>query len=200
MKTVSIGLVIVGLLNWSCAVTDVDRTADLAQYKTFGWGQSRLDVKKPAYKSDLIDSNIKADLKTEFVKKGVTYSAKKPDLLVSYEGYTETKERGYSGGSYYYPYYFYPYYSIRVFPYGGSMMGPLYWGGPEGSFTYTLGTLVVNIREQKTGKLVWRGVTQGNVDDLKSLNKNISKGIKAIMKKYPAVPPKLIPIPKGKVS
>jgi hypothetical protein len=56
------------------------------------------------------------------------------------------------------------------------------------------------MREAKTGKLVWRGIVQGSVEDVRSLKKNISKGIKAIMKKFPAKPGPLIPLPKEPIS
>jgi cell division ATPase FtsA len=45
-----------------------------------------------------------------------------------------------------------------------------------------------------------RGIVQGSVEDVRSLKKNISKGIKAIMKKFPAKPGPLIPLPKEPIS
>jgi hypothetical protein len=200
MKKLSICLAIVGsLILWSCAVKDIDRAADLSPYKTFGWGKSKFKVENPAYKSDFIDSNIKASVKEEFARKGIIYQQKKPDLLVSYEGHTETKERGYSGSFSNYSYQ-YPYYAFRFYPYGVYRMGGHFWGGSEGYETYTQGTLIVNVRDRKTGKLVWRGVVQGNVDNVRALKRNITKGVRAIMKKYPAVPPPALPIPKDVVS
>lgn len=207
MKRVSICLAIVGaLISWSCAVTDVDRTADLTHYKTFGWGKSRLDVKNPAYKGDLIEASIKTSVKQEFARKGITYSARKPDLLVSYEGFTEAKEDRYQSGGYYYNYYpyYYPFYGYASygprFYYGGYWGGPMFWSAPPTfSYSTTEGTLILDLRDRKTGKLVWRGMVQGDVDNVKSLKKNIAKGVKAILKKYPAVPPPVMPIPKGRV-
>ncbi|MBI1769598.1 MAG: DUF4136 domain-containing protein [Bacteroidetes bacterium] len=202
MKQVSIFLVAVGILVCSsCAVTDFDHTANFAQYRSFVWGKSQIRTENPVYKSDLIDSNIKANIKNEFAKKGITYDAKKPDLLVNYEAYTEKKEQSYGGGFYYYPYY-YPYYPIGYFPYGWYMMGgPMpYWGQPQSYYSYTQGTLVLDIKDKKTGRLIWRGFVHGTVDNAKTLSKSISKGVKAIMKKYPAVPPPLMPIAKEKIS
>lgn len=205
MKRVSICLAIVGALtSWSCAVTDVDRTADLTHYKTFGWGKSRLDVENPAYRGDLVEASIKACVTQELARKGITYSAKKPDLLVSYEGFTETKENVYRSGGYYYdyypPYYYYPLYGPRFFWYGGYWGAPTFWSGPPTYYSMTEGTLILDLRDRKTGKLIWRGMVQGDVDNVKSLKKNIAKGVKAILKKYPAVPPPVMPIPKGRVA
>jgi hypothetical protein len=199
MKTTSVRWIIVAILICSgCAVIDVDKTADLANYDSFGWGKSTLAIANPAYRSDLIEGHIKASITAEFALKGVSYTSKRPDLLVSYEAFIEREERGGGVGGtrfYYYPY-FNPYYPGIFYPYGGFMMGA--WSEPYTDDIYNRGTLVLNVRERKTGKLIWRGLVQGNVDNLKSLNKTIAKGVKAILKKYPAVPPKLPPLPKEK--
>src|SRR5258708_1107124 len=143
MKRVSICLAIVGIFMCiSCAVIDLDHTANFARYRSFTWGKSRINTNDPVYKSELIDLNIKASIKNEFAKKGITLDPKKPDLLISYQAYTDKREQVYGGGFYYYPY-FYPYYPIGYIPYGWYVMGgPMpYWGWPQ-SYTYTRGTLV----------------------------------------------------------
>lgn len=201
MKRVSIGLTIVGVfICISCAVTDLDQTANFARYRSFTWGKSHIDTDNPVYKSELIDLNIKASIKNEFAKKGITLDSKKPDLLVSYQAYTDKREQVSGGGFYYYTY-FYPYYPIGYFPYGWyATGGPMpYWGWPQ-SYIYTRATLVIEVRNKRTNKLIWRSYVHGSVDNPKKLNKSISKGVKAIMKKYPAVPPPLMPITKDKIS
>jgi hypothetical protein len=199
MKNVSISLVIVGILFcWSCAVTDVATTANLAQYKTFGWGKSKLDVSNPVYKSELIDAKIKSSIKKEFAAKGVTYSANKPDMLVSYTGYTEEKQSSNNnGGRFYTPFYYPFFYGFYPFGFYGMYGSP--WVQSQGSYTFTEGTLIVDVKDGKSGKLVWRGTVQGSVDDVRSLNSDILRAIKAIMKKYPDRE-SLIPIPEEPIS
>ncbi len=201
MKQLFSRLAIVGILTcWGCVVTDLDRTTNFAHYRSFAWGKSHVNTENPVYKSDLIDSNIKANIKAGFAEKGITYNAKKPDLLVSYQAYTERKELGYGAGGYYsyYPYY----YPTGYFPYGWYVAsGPMfYWTGSQSYYTYTEGTLVLDVKDKSTGKLIWRGHVHGNIDNAKGLYKSLSKGVKAIMKKYPAAPPQLIAIPKEKIS
>lgn len=197
MKTTSIRWIIVAILICSgCAVIDVDKTADLAIYDSFGWGKSSIAIANPAYRSDLIEGHIKASITAEFALKGVSYTSKKPDLLVSYEAFIEREERGSAARFYYYPYYN-PYYPGILYPNGGFMMMGA-WSEPYTHDIYNQGTLVLNLRERKTGKLIWRGLVQGNVDNLKSLNKSIARGVKAILKNYPAVPPKMPALPKEK--
>jgi hypothetical protein len=184
----SICLAIAGvLLLGSCAVTDMSQEADFSQYKTFGWGKAEISVSNPAYKSGLISSRIKKSVKDEFEKHGIKYDKSNPDLLVSYETFTAEKQRmsaGYGyGGMYPFmfggPWFYRPY--MWGYPY---MYGP-YGFGPGGSYQYTEGTLIIDVIDAKTNEHIWRGLVKGNVSDVKALQKSISKGVKAIMKKYP---------------
>src|SRR5688500_13232068 len=76
-----------------CAVTDIDRSANLGALKTFSWGKSEMKVENPAYKGDLIDKNIKSTIEEEFAKRGIVKETSTPDFLVSYHTYTEKKEQ-----------------------------------------------------------------------------------------------------------
>lgn len=173
--------VVATLLLGSCAVTDVAQEADFSKYKTFGFGKAEIRVNNPAYKSGLINSKIKKGVKDEFAKHGLVYAKKNPDLLVSYQTYAETKEEMTAGA--FNPMYFRgglwgPYYA----PYG--FFGP-YGYGMNQRYQYTEGMLIIDITDASTKEQVWRGMVKGNVTDVKTLQKSISKGVKAIMKKYP---------------
>jgi hypothetical protein len=60
--------------------------------------------------------------------------------------------------------------------------------------TFTEGTLIIDITDSKTKELVWRGTVSGNVDNVGDLEKQIRKGIKAILKKYPVTPQQPLPV------
>jgi hypothetical protein len=205
INRLSICLAVAGmLLLGSCAVTDISQDVDFSQYKTFGWGKAEISVSSPAYKSGLISSKIRKGVKAEFERHGLVYNKKNPDLLVSYETFTKEKEQLSAGGYGAYPfmmpgmYYrgFYPYMWGPYMPYGAY--------GPGRMSYYTEGTLIIDITDAKTKEHIWRGLVKGNVSDVKALQKSISKGVKAIMKKYPgAVDPTRENIdvaPKKKVS
>lgn len=169
-----------------CAVTDFDRTADFSRYKTFEWGETKLDAENPLYKSDLINDNIRRTVKTEFAKRGITHSTDKPDFIVSYHTYTEKKEQATPGAFYpgaFYPFGFYPVWGFRYmygwgFPYYG-------YGMPPRVESYTEGTLIIDVTDRTSGELIWRGTVSGNIDNTANLQKQIEKGVRAIMKKYP---------------
>lgn len=206
INRLSIGLAIAGvLLLGSCAVTDVGQDVDFNQYKTFGWGKAEISVNSPAYKSGLISSKIRKSVKDEFEKHGLVYDKKSPDLLVSYETFTKEKEQLYSGR------YAYPFMGPGMY-YRGFYPGMWGWGGypymPYGgygptNYSYTEGTLIIDVTDARTNEHIWRGLVKGNVSDVKALQKSIAKGVKAIMKKYPGVDPnrETIEVPqKKKVS
>jgi hypothetical protein len=167
------------LLAASCAVTDLDRSADFYRYKTYAWGKSEVKVNDPVYSSDLINKNVRSTVENELSSRGIHKNTKNPDFLISYHTYTKEKEQT-TGGMYYgYPYPF------RFYRYGFGWGFPYAWSNPPRTATYTEGTLMIDVIDAHSKELVWRGVVKGNVDNIPALQKQIQKGIRAIMKKYP---------------
>lgn len=176
------GLFIFGLSG--CAVTDMDPTVEFDRYKTFAWGESKVEVSNPVYDSDLINDRIRRAVENEFEKRGIRKKAYNPDFIVRYHTYTEEKERTTGSHPYHYRYYPYGYYPFAFgwgYPY-------YYWMTPKQTAEYTEGTLILDIIDRRSDELIWRGSVSGNVDDENRLRKQIEKGIKAIMKKYPVSP------------
>ena len=175
------GLFLFGLSG--CAVTDFDRSADFTRYKTFAWGKPEVDVENPVYDSDLINDKIRQAVEAEFAKRGIVKSHRNPDFIVRYHTYTEEKESRTGGHPYSYRYHPFGYYP---FAYGYGY--PYYWMSPPQVREFTEGTLILDIFDNRSDELVWRGAVRGNVEDVAGLRKQIGKGIKAIMKKYPVSP------------
>jgi hypothetical protein len=173
----------VWLLCASCAVTDVDRNFDASRYRTYTWGVSELRSDNPEYKSDLIDKRIKYAVEQEFGKRGIVKVSADADFTVNYKTFTEKRSQSYSNFSRY-PMYPYPF-RFGYFPYGfGFGMYPYGWGTAR-QYDYTEGTLILDIIDNKTGDLVWRGSVKGDVERSPNLQKQIRKGVQAILKKYP---------------
>jgi hypothetical protein len=190
IKIISLNFVLLACLLFGmagCAVTDVDRKVDFSRYRTFAWGESDIKIQNPVYNSGLINKNIKTTVENEFAKRGITLDRKHPDLVVSYHTYTENKQHV-SAANNAYPFYggygFYP----RFYGYGFGWGMPYYGGYSSMNYPYTEGTLIIDIADSRTDEVIWRGTVSGNVDNIKKLERQIEKGIKAIMKKYPAVP------------
>jgi hypothetical protein len=174
-----------------CASIDMDRSADFSRYKTFGWGKATVKMDNPVFSNSSISNDIKALVRKEFAKRGITFRAKNADLLVSYQAYVEKKQRSYGGTPfYYYPNYYYPYpiYPLRFYSFGWYPFGfglPYGWSDPLQNDPYTEGTLIIQVADNKTGEIIWKGSVTGIMDDVKVVHRRIEKGVRAIMKKYP---------------
>jgi hypothetical protein len=167
-----------------CAVTDLDKSADFTRYKTFAWGKSDVEVSNPVYDSDLINKRIYHAVEKEFAKRGIVKNDRNPDFIVRYHTYTEEKQQ--TQGGHPYRYGFHPFGGFYPFAFGWGF--PYYLTTPQTTSEYTEGTLVLDIIDRRSDELIWRGSVSGNVEDTSNLKKQIEKGIKAIMKKYPVTP------------
>src|SRR5690606_29783163 len=121
----------------------------------------------------LIHKNIRSTVESEFAKRGIGKDNKNPDFIVSYHTYTEEKTRP-SGRPNYGPA-FYPF-GFRPFIWGWGWGVPYFYGYPEQPYTYTEGTLIIDVTDARTDELVWRGTVAGKVDQLSTLQKQVRKG------------------------
>jgi hypothetical protein len=183
MKVINV-MVLFALVMSGCAVTDFDKTTDFTGYRTYTWGESNVDVDNPVYDSDLINKRIRRTIEAEFLKRGIVKSDKDPDFVVLYHTYTEDKVQRSAAHPYPYPYRFYPY---GFYPFAFHPWGYPFYMAPPLMEEYTEGTLIIDIIDRDSDEL-WRGAVSGNVDNVASLRKQIEKGVKAIMKKYPISP------------
>jgi len=150
---------------------DFDKTANFSTYKTYTF-KDGTKVGDP-----LIDNRIVAALEAELKAKGLTKNDATPDVAVVYHvAFDKQKDvtaysTGMSGG-----------------------YGPYYrWGGGWGTTSVRVneilvGTLMIDIADQRKGEMVWRGVGVKEVDtDAKpeKRDKSIQKAVQKILKNYP---------------
>ena len=155
---------------------DYDKDADFQSYKTFTWltlppdatkatslkGPSQLEVKR-------ILSNIKAEL----VAKGITESDKDGDLLVNFytasQEITEINKNMYTGADLY----------------ASAMVG----GGGATVTNVTEGTLVIDLIDARTDRLVWRGTAEAAMDESKTTQEDrydvLDNAIAKVFENYP---------------
>jgi len=152
---------------------DIDTDADFTTYKTYDWkpasavsseedGETKSQNSKLA---PLIESTVDAQL----IDKGLRRDTDNPDLLVRHLGGAantiDVTGYGYS--------------------YGESYSG---WQGDSiGLYPYKEGSLVLDLIDTKTGKLVWRGTAQGTVvsSTAKQDRKMVVNAIKKMFENYP---------------
>jgi hypothetical protein len=184
MKT-TVNLFLCVMLMGGCVATDVDRRADFARYRTYAFGKSKQGVENPLYRSGLIDENIKTTIREELAKKGMVYKKSGADLLVSYETFVEKEDR--FVGPFAYPAYPPPFWGYWGYGYGWGMPYYGWYSMPMGQ-RYSRGTLVIDFHERRTGKQIWRGSVSDGLEDPDKIEKQIQKGVRVIIRKYPSSP------------
>ncbi len=189
MKKLLIPLIIVFLA--SCSSVQVtnnwDKKIDFKQFKTFSiypWDKQN-DKIINSYDRETITNAVKSEME----RRGYKYVEKDGDLIVSnfvtlqnktdYQAYTNHYGgyAGYGGGWGYYG-------SPWAVGYG---MGPGYVGQTTVTqVNYTQGTLIIDIFELKSKKLIWQGMGVGTVDDnLEARDRNLPKTISHIFRRFP---------------
>jgi hypothetical protein len=170
--------------------TDYDKTVDFTQLKTFeyyGWA-----AESDKLLNDLEKQRIEAAFAAEFTKRGLEHVESGGDMIVVLFIMTENKTQynatttgmGYGGYGGYYGY------------------GPGWGGGPGmgmgmsnttvSEYNYTVGTLVIDIYNPKTEKLIWESIASGTVkDNPQAREKNLPKTVGMIMAPYPVAPIKV---------
>src|SRR6202521_5315117 len=150
--------------------TDYDHNANFGQYKTYSW-------EKVKTKDQLLVDRIKGAVNSALAAKGWTEVPSGGDVEVFAIETTkdqQTLDTFYNG-------------------FGGGRR----WGGFGGGFgdatttveNYKVGTLVVDLFDAKSEKLIWRGSSSDTLSDKADKNtKNLDKGVTKMFQHFPPAP------------
>jgi hypothetical protein len=148
--------------------TDYDRSADFGQYKTYSW--EHVKTKEP-----LDVDRIKNAVNAALAAKGWTQVDSGGDVSIVAIEMTRNKQtlntfyNGFGGG-----------WGWRRF--GGGGFGE----ATTTTETYKVGTLVVDLFDTKTKKLLWRGTSSDMLSNNADKNiKNLDKGVEKMFKQFP---------------
>jgi hypothetical protein len=158
---------------------DYNHANDFSKYRTFGF-VARPGTDREGYES-LTTQYLKTAVQREMTARGYRYSAHLPDLLVNFNAQLRQKvvsepapmpPPGYLG-----------YYAYR-----GGLYAP--WPGYgfySDTYTYTEGTLNIDLVDAQRNQLVWEGVAQGDASqsDPQASQQAIDKVVNQIFLKYP---------------
>ncbi|WP_420147222.1 DUF4136 domain-containing protein [Spirosoma sp.] len=182
-------LVIFGLmaLGYGCSprvAVDSNSRTDFNKYKTFTWMDS--DVKadqNPAYYNQLATQSVENTMGSVLQEKGLTQNESNPDLLVGYHFFVEDKTRTVANPTspFYGPYAGWGRWGFRGW-------GPGWWGWGGNQYTqeqYKAGTLVVDMVDARTHKLVWRGAVEDAVVNPTRITAQLTKEAERIVSKFP---------------
>src|SRR3984893_8319507 len=143
--------------------TDYDRNADFGKYKTYSWEQVKTQ-------DPLFVDRIKNSVNAALAAKGWTQVDSGGDVSIVAIQITRNQQ------------------TLNTF-YDGFGRG-WRWGGfgeaTTTTETYKVGTLVVDLFDTKSKKLIWRGVSSDTLSNNSDKNiKNLNKGVEKMFKKFP---------------
>ncbi|MCB0344865.1 MAG: DUF4136 domain-containing protein [Bdellovibrionales bacterium] len=159
---------------------DFDDDADFSGYKTYDWIEQPMPTTGSAQsakmRNDLLDKRVKAAVDKQLAAKGLIHDSANPALKVTYFTGVDEKlqvfDRGYSYGGYY-----------------GARHGYVGMGVPAVDvYQYKVGTLIIDLIDSKTKKLVWRGSAEGVVDedaDAAEREQKVNEAVSKILAAYP---------------
>ena len=146
--------------------TDYDGRADFGRYRTYAIQPGRVQLEDiEASPDSLVRDRIHGALKRELGAKGLEPArAQQADLIVTYAASSQTRPE-------------------LVETVGG---GPDWMYGGYNIFVQHVdhGTLVIDVIDARSGKLVWRSISTAENKDFRS-NKFISKAVDKALKKFP---------------
>ena len=155
--------------------TDYDKSANFSGYKTFNFYNLKTTGSVSQLNADRIANAIRADL----IRKGFTETTSNPDLMVNAVTILKDKQSTTATTNYY--------------GYGGIYRPYGYYGGMSAvgyttvnTYNYKDGSLVIDVVDSKTNKLVWEGTGNKDIDKApKNPEEAINAGVTLIMAGFP---------------
>jgi Domain of unknown function (DUF4136) len=148
--------------------TDYDRNTNFSQYKTYSWEQ--VQTRDP-----LMVDRIKSAVNGSLAAKGLTEVPTGGDLSIVAIEVTHSQQ------------------TLDTFynNFGGGRRFGGFGDATTTTETYRVGTLVVDLSDPATKKLVWRGSASDTLSDKSEKNiDNLDKGVVKMFKKFPPDPSK----------
>jgi len=167
---------------------DFDKEADFTTYKTYSFGGWQDNSDKLI--NDIDKKRIQQSFKSELIQRGMDYQLAEADVIITLYFVVDQK----TSRSAYTNYYNSGMGMGMGYGYGRGYYRPGFgYGVGMGSATttysendYEVGTLVVDVYDATSKKLVWQVVNQQTINEKSSKRaKTIPKAIAKMMKKYP---------------
>ena len=184
------------VLALGCVTISVDSeymgNADFSKYKTYDWKEGLQEQPNDArIDNAVLDARIKAAVHKRFTELGYTREGEgTPDFYIGYHAavvrrvesskpsdyYGAVGQKGYLGG-----------YRSRYGAYGRD------WGRvsvPIPAYEYDMGTLVLDVIETETGRLVWRGWATAEIDlwlPDRGSGEKIDEAVSRVLAEFPPI-------------
>ncbi|HET7651097.1 MAG TPA: DUF4136 domain-containing protein [Gammaproteobacteria bacterium] len=155
-----------------------DSSASFGAYQRFAWvSPPQTPVKDPILDSQILEGRVKQAVISELTARGYIEVAadQNPDFVVTY--HTASKQQLESTGSSFSVGF------IDAFPHGfGSVVVPV---GGSNVETREQGTLMLDVIDGKSKRLVWRGWTTGWVSQSNYSEQAVNQAVREILARFP---------------
>lgn len=176
-------LISVAILSGCSGKTYVQKSpdADFSGFSTYAFLPRADSTSNPLFNNDIIDDLIEKSVINEMSKRGYVVETSAPDVMIRFHVIVEERQQQIVNS----PSYAYPGiwagYPLRQ-PY-------IFYGGPIYNAAqivhYEEGTLIIDVVQKSTGKMIWRGWIVGDVDNAEEFEIKIPGMVKRIFEKYP---------------
>jgi hypothetical protein len=175
--------------NYNYYTAAINKT-NLSAYHTFAWNTSpNVNKSNEETSEEIADAKIREAATSALISKGLKETQNTPDLVVGYTAKVGVGTRtnfyygGYYGGYGWGPHWGWGYgwrggWGGWGYPYYGAAYGPSYAEREH----YKEGTLIIDLIDTHTGKIVWRGFGVGEVHkDTKETIKHLPKVVDGVL-------------------
>jgi Domain of unknown function (DUF4136) len=169
LRQIGVGLVLAVMACTLSLAQDVSTNAmpgiDFSKYHTYKW----VTIEGATQPNQILDTQIKSSIDSQLAAKGLTKTDdSKADLYVGYQASIDQQKQWNAYGT-----------------------GGLRWGGGMGTATSSvinIGTLVLDMYDPATKKLVWTGRATKTIDpnnNQEKRQKNLDKAMQKLLKNFP---------------
>ncbi len=163
-----------------------NKPLDPQKYKTFAWIPEGKSKSSSVYDNDVAKDKIVESATQEMTNRGFTLSNGSPDLLLRYTAVVNRSVRSYSDPVYYYAPPVMPYYRGRGrFYYSYVNPFPIYVGDRERRIRIRENSIMIDIIDRKSSKVIWRGWAEGELDNPEKAINDLPQVVANIFRKLP---------------
>lgn len=161
-----------------------------ADYRTYAWLPEGKSKTSSVYDNDVAADKIVEAASAELNTRGFRLNNRKPDLLVRYTAVVNRETKSYNEPVYYdAPGRYVPRVGIRrgraFYYYAYRDPFPVYVGSEQRTVNVKQGSIMIDLIDRKTKKVIWRGWAEGEVDNPEKAINELPKVIGNIFKKLP---------------
>lgn len=160
------------------------------EYRSYAWLPESKSKASSIYNNDIATDRIVEAVSAELNNRGFKLNNKKPDLLIRYTAVVNKETKSYNEPVYYDPPgRFVPrvgYHRGRAFYYYSYRNPfPVYVGNEYRTVNVKQGSVIIDLIDRKTSKVIWRGWAEGELNNPEKAIAELPKVVSNIFKKLP---------------